>query len=157
MNFDIDKGSGVFVTGGAIQDQEFMNALMANATADNPFFIANHSAGGARQYVNLLNANPNQFVDKDGNAIAYIQLNGAPVYNPYAQNAADYAGVNYLGNKVNDWDFVGNGLGANNGWGQFLGSGLLSYKLFTNSSPHSSYYCQGAMCSYNQIKQSGNK
>ena len=148
-------GSGTFVTGGAMQDQVFTNAVLQNATAQNPLFFANHSAGGARQYVNMLNATANQFADSNGRSLATITLNGAPVYSPNAQNAANYSGGNYTGNNVNNWDFVGNGLGANNGWIQFFGSTALITTLFDFpfSSPHSNYYCQGSQCSYNQTNQ----
>lgn len=86
----------------------------------------------------------------NGDSLIYIQLNGAPVYSSDAQNAANNSGAVYLGNTVNDWDFVGNGLGANNGWVQFLGSAMLMHKLFGDDSPHSSYYCQGSLCNDNQ-------
>ncbi len=144
-------GNGVLITGGAAQDQEFTNAVLKNATAQNPLFFANHSAGAARQYVNLLNADLNQFRDANGNSLVNIQLNGAPVYSPNAQQAANQSGANYLGSKVNNLDFVGNGLGANNGWIQFFGSTASSILLVSDKySPHSSYYCQGSQCSYNQ-------
>jgi hypothetical protein len=77
-------------------------------------------------------------------------MNGAPVYIGDASQDARNSGVNFLGNNINSGDFVGNGIGANNGLGQLLWSTEQSWKLFTKQSPHSSYFCQGAWCNYNQ-------
>ncbi len=81
-------------------------------------------------------------------------MNGAPVYSLDANLVSNISGATYLGNYVNSGDFVGNGLGATNGWSEFLKSTALIPLLFSDTkSPHSSYYCQGSLCSYNKLNQ----
>ena len=134
-----------------------------------------HSGGGDRLYLGLLSgANANFFAERNSNTNTYeprlsVQFYGTPSRTSNIGAAASAAGArmahigseenkNYsLGHITNSGDFVSNigGLNAFQNSNTLLGGlketgkSLISAPLlFMDSSPHSSYYCQGAFCGF---------
>ncbi len=154
-------GNGVFVTGNSAKNSDFINqysqARNEIGISDNVLF-AGHSAGGASLYNNMISGSFNNIQNQSGNSAVTIILNGAPVNNQQSAYISNQKEVNYDMNNVNSGDFVGNGLGNNNGIGQFIWSNLRSPALFDyraieaifGSSPHSNYGWVNRLCNFNR-------
>jgi hypothetical protein len=161
--------SQMVITKGAAQDQKLIQTLTQNAQqTGGTVTLSGHSAGGRRNYVNLLNSDPNQYVDANGRPVLQAQFFGAPANVLNLKQATQNSGATYLGQQNNNGDFVGNGLGGNGSVLQAGWSGVNIISLFAPevklyqplqkilnvetikiNSPHSNYYCSGAHCNYN--------
>ena len=58
--------------------------------------LSGHSGGGRRNYINLLNAKKNQFLDKNGNSILDVRFYGTPANNNDIKKAAARSGANLI-------------------------------------------------------------
>ncbi len=148
-------GAGIFITQGQAQDQKVVeiktNQIKMNnelTGANDVFTISGHSAGGRRNYITLLNSDPNQYIDANGNSVLQVQSYGAPVNTLDLKRAAERSGAQIVDLQNNSGDFVGNVLGGNGGVVEGVSSAAQSVMLFTKYSPHSNYYCQGSQCNY---------
>ena len=116
--------------------------------------LAGHSGGGLRNYLALLNSNPNQYLNSSGESVLQVQFSGTPVSYLDMLAIADYAGIREVKKQNNSGDFVGNVLGANgNIIDGIVGAGhiLHLFKLFGLTSPHSNYGCILSNCNSGQL------
>ena len=185
LNMDLTPffqfGGGVVITQGVNQDREFLDIVTGNAKLNNKTVtLSGHSAGGRRNFTNILSSNYNQYLNDKGQSILNLQFVGSPTNFNRAQAIARYTGANLVNSYNNSGDFVGNVLGNNGGNSQILWStvnipslfelpirpnfnysedvkdykeGLTSEKpaRFENlSSPHSNYYCHPGICNFNK-------
>jgi hypothetical protein len=125
--------------------------------------MVGHSNGGDRLYLGILKAVENgtfKYQDQDGNiqSRVRVQFYGTPSLTKNISGSANNAGAGYdptYLHIINSGDFVGNVLGLNAGSAtQAISSIVKAPLLFVPSlSPHSSYYCEGSFCKFDQIKK----
>ena len=91
--------------------------------------LAGHSGGGLRNYLALLNSNPNQYLNSSGESVLQIQFSGTPVnaFDIYQVGKNSGASI-YVNNKTGD--AVGNVLGANGSIFEEIWSGVNFISLF---------------------------
>ena len=91
--------------------------------------LAGHSGGGLRNYLALLNSNPNQYLNSNGESVLQVQFSGTPVNAFDIYQAGKNSGASiYVNNKTGDT--VGNVLGANGGIFEEIWSGVNFISLF---------------------------
>ncbi len=111
--------------------------------------LAGHSGGGLRNYLALLNSNPNQYLNSSGESVLQIQFSGTPVNAFDIYQAGKNSGASiYVNNKTGD--AVGNVLGANGDVVDAIFSSYNTWKLFGKNSPHSNYECILSNCNSGQ-------
>jgi len=119
--------------------------------------LAGHSGGGLRNYLTLLNSNPNQYLSSGGESVLQVQFSGTPVNDQDLILASQLAGAYFVAsqNKTPTIDNnlladpVGLVLGGNgNIIDGIVGAGhiLHLFKLFGLTSPHSDYGCAFSNC-----------
>ena len=120
--------------------------------------LAGHSGGGLRNYLALLNSNPNQYLNSSGESVLQIQFSGTPVNNQDLILASQLAGAYFVAsqNKVPDnnsilADPVGLVLGGNGNIIDAIMSGVGAGYLFGKESPHSNYGCAFSNCNSGQL------
>ena len=113
--------------------------------------LAGHSGGGLRNYLALLNSNPNQYLNSSGESVLQVQFSGTPVSYLDMLAIADYAGIREVKKQNNSGDFVGNVLGANGDVVDAIFSSYNTWKLFGKNSPHSNYECILSNCNSGQL------
>jgi hypothetical protein len=120
--------------------------------------MVGHSNGGDRLYLGILKAVENGTFNVNNKPILSVQFYGTPSKTSNIETAAKSSGIKYdkeYLHIINSGDFVGNVLGLNAGSAtQGISSIVKAPLLFAPSlSPHSSYYCEGSFCKFDQIKQ----
>ena len=161
---------GANVLGGAIQtkgqktDQEFIAAAANNAKqTGETLTLAGHSGGGLRNYLTLMNSEPNQFLDANGNSVLAVQFSGTPANYQNLLNASSNAGVGEIKFQNKSGDTVGNVLGMNGslfeaGWSAGHVFHLFEPKVpltdIKLESPHGNYGCILSNCYSGQITSS---
>ncbi len=58
--------------------------------------LAGHSGGGLRNYLALLNSNPNQYLNSSGESVLQVQFSGTPVNNQDLILASQLAGAYFV-------------------------------------------------------------
>ena len=151
-------GGGVLITQGVSQDREFIDIVTGNAKLNNKTVtLSGHSAGGRRNFTNILSSNYNQYLNDKGQSILNLQFVGSPTNLNRVQSLANYTGANLVNSYNNSGDFVGNVLGNNGGNSEVIKSTLASVLLLSSKySPHSNYYCHPAICNFSQRQPSLN-
>ena len=150
---------GLIQTKGQATDEQFITAITNNAKeTGQTITLAGHSGGGLRNYLALLNSNPNQYLNSNGESVLQIQFSGTPVNNQDLILASQLAGAYFVAsqNKVPDnksmlADPVGLVLGGNGDIIDAVFSSYSSIKLFGKNSPHSNYGCAFSNCNSGQL------
>jgi len=144
---------GLIQTKGQATDEQFITAITNNAKeTGQTITLAGHSGGGLRNYLTLLNSNPNQYLNSNGESVLQIQFSGTPVNAFDIYQAGNNSGASiYVNNKTGDT--VGNVLGANGNILEGIWSGVnvvSLFELFGLKSPHSNYECILSNCNSGQ-------
>ena len=87
------------------------STVASEATISEDFW--GNIGGGLRNYLALLNSNPNQYLNSNGESVLQVQFSGTPVSYLDMLAIADYAGIGEVKKQNNSGDFVGNVLGMN--------------------------------------------
>ncbi len=138
-------GAGILVTNVQKSNQEFLSILTDNAKETGQTIeLAGHSAGGRRNYLTLLNSNPNQYLDSKGNSVLKVQFSGTPANAFDIYQAGQNSGASiHVNNKTGD--MVGNILGANGSLLEAIWSGINTISLFEPEwKPNINYFEQKA-------------
>ena len=119
-----------------------------------------HSGGGDRLYQGIIyGATENAFKGTD----TQLQFYGSPLLTERMREHAGYSGIGNaqdIKHQINPGDYVGENLGWGNAssltdkiLGPFNPVAIATKvpQLFLDSSPHSTYFCEGSFCGYDKL------
>jgi len=145
---------GLIQTKGQATDEQFITAITNNAKeTGQTITLAGHSGGGLRNYLALLNSNPNQYLNSKGESVLKVQFSGTPVNYFDMLQIGNYVGVGEVKKQNNSGDSVGNVLGANGNIFEGIWSGvnvISLFEFFGLKSHHSNYECILSNCNSGQ-------